>query len=173
MILNHTLLLVILNYWVTSLRFWGFTLHNAAQLYKFSPLNGHITSALKADTFLTIVSSLVPISDINDKKKDQPEAVACGGRHTASIIVEILTLLGQIACKGKLIELTGEKDLEKYTKNIQPVSQRFCGFFSFLTILSKACVIFFILEEILWDSRSSIECHVQISNCFVCIVWTI
>jgi len=78
----------------------GYALQILQKLYKFSPLNGHITSALTADTFVGIVSSLVPIGDVNEKNKDLPEAAAFSGRHTASIIVEILTLLGQIACKG-------------------------------------------------------------------------
>ena len=74
-------------------------------------MNGHITSALKADTFVGIVSTLVPIGDVHDKKKDPPEALIFSGRHIASIVVEILTLLGQIACKGENILSTKESQI--------------------------------------------------------------
>lgn len=99
---------------------WRF---NLAQLYKISPSNARITSSLRPETFVRIVSHFVVLSgEAEEKKADASLLLSSnvGIRYTSeatSIVVEALTLLGQIACRGgewlqKYSYLLGEANLQ-------------------------------------------------------------
>ncbi len=66
------------------------------KLYKLSTLNARITSALRPDAFIGVVTRR---TDADAKDAQVPSTVA-GGHQATRVVVEALTLLGQIACRG-------------------------------------------------------------------------
>lgn len=86
--------------------FKSLTKINPAQLYKISPSNTRITSSLRPETFVRIVSNFVVLSgEAEEKKADSSLMInsAVATRYApeaCAIVVETLTLLGQIACRG-------------------------------------------------------------------------
>ena len=73
------------------------------KLYKFSPLNARITSALQPATFVQVVAASVPLSDpsaAEDDKAPHQTPATLNKPEAIRIVVEALTLLGQIACRG-------------------------------------------------------------------------
>ncbi|KAI9563094.1 hypothetical protein GHT06_010551 [Daphnia sinensis] len=74
-------------------------------LYKVSPSNTRITSLLKPESFVNIVSNFVMLSEeVDEKKADSslshnPGIMAHYTSETRIIVVECLTLLAQIACR--------------------------------------------------------------------------
>ncbi|XP_057368032.1 LOW QUALITY PROTEIN: uncharacterized protein LOC130689033 [Daphnia carinata] len=89
----------------TSCRILGHSLQILQKLYKVSPSNTRITSLLKPDSFVNIVSNFVILSEeVEEKKADSNLSLNSGimahyTSETRVIVVECLTLLAQIACR--------------------------------------------------------------------------